>query len=170
MPPNFDTLWPSVLAESPHCHSFVVHGIDHWKRVERNACILASRTGADLSVVRLFALFHDCQRENEGFDADHGKRAAQYALTKRGQWFDLSDEQFDLLHYACTWHTHGRHHVDPTIGTCWDADRLDLGRVGITPDPAFMSTAFGAEIATHGNLDPWLHLNCLAPTDEKSAH
>ena len=23
--------------------------------------------------------------------------------------------------------------ADPTVLTCWDADRLDLGRVGITP-------------------------------------
>jgi uncharacterized protein len=28
----------------------------------------------------------------------------------------------------------------PTIGTCWDADRLDLGRVGARPDPKYMST------------------------------
>ena len=27
-----------------------------------------------------------------------------------------------------------------TIQTCWDADRLDLGRVGITPDPSWLCT------------------------------
>ena len=32
---------------------------------------------------------------------------------------------------------------DPTIGTCWDADRLDIGRVGIIPHERFMSTAAG---------------------------
>lgn len=29
---------------------------------------------------------------------------------------------------------------DPTIATCWDADRLDLLRVGIRPDPARLVT------------------------------
>jgi uncharacterized protein len=28
-----------------------------------------------------------------------------------------------------------------TIQACWDADRLDLGRVGTTPDPARLWTA-----------------------------
>ena len=31
-------------------------------------------------------------------------------------------------------------HADPTIGTCWDADRLDLWRVGITPHARFLRT------------------------------
>jgi hypothetical protein len=29
--------------------------------------------------------------------------------------------------------------TDPTVQTCWDADRLDLGRVGIKPHPDFLS-------------------------------
>jgi uncharacterized protein len=28
-----------------------------------------------------------------------------------------------------------------TVQTCWDADRLDLGRVGTTPDPRYLCTA-----------------------------
>jgi hypothetical protein len=38
-------------------------------------------------------------------------------------------------------------HPDVTIQTCWDADRLDLGRVGIRPDPARMGTEAGKRIA-----------------------
>jgi uncharacterized protein len=52
-----------------------------------------------------------------------------------------------LLDFACTWHTDLAHHPDPSIGTCWDSDRLDLGRVGIIPDPAYMSTNMGRELA-----------------------
>jgi hypothetical protein len=62
------------------------------------------------------------------------------------------------LETACVWHTEEKHHTDPTIGTCWDADRLDLGRVGMIPNARFMSTAFGKEIADHGVIHPWLHL------------
>ena len=29
--------------------------------------------------------------------------------------------------------------TNPTIQSCWDADRLDLGRVGIIPSPKFLS-------------------------------
>ena len=37
---------------------------------------------------------------------------------------------------------------NPTIDACFDADRLDLGRVGITPDPNKMATAKGKELAS----------------------
>jgi uncharacterized protein len=30
---------------------------------------------------------------------------------------------------------------DVTIQTCWDADRLDLGRVGTKPNPTYLGTA-----------------------------
>jgi hypothetical protein len=32
---------------------------------------------------------------------------------------------------------------DPTIGTCWNAYRLDIGRAGITPEASYMSNAAG---------------------------
>jgi hypothetical protein len=36
---------------------------------------------------------------------------------------------------------------NPTLAVCLDADRLDLGRVGITPDPLRLSTATAREMA-----------------------
>jgi uncharacterized protein len=36
-------------------------------------------------------------------------------------------------------HSDGEVSTDKTIQTCWDADRLDLGRVGIFPSPKFLS-------------------------------
>src|SRR5262249_46864982 len=98
---EFDELWRAVVAEPNHRDRYSVHGPDHWRRVERNACVLAARTGAVVPVVRLFALFHDCRRENEGHDPDHGRRGAEFASKVRGTWFDLPDELFKLLHYAC---------------------------------------------------------------------
>jgi uncharacterized protein len=41
----------------------------------------------------------------------------------------------------------GRTEADNTIQTCWDADRLDLGRVGIVPDPSRLCTAAAKEPA-----------------------
>ena len=100
-----------------------------------------------VEVVRLFAVFHDSRRENDLLDENHGERAADYVGSLRGILFDLSDEHLDLLQYACAWHAHGRTTKDPTIGTCWDADRLDLGRCDIQPEASLMSTAYGRLLA-----------------------
>jgi uncharacterized protein len=88
----------------------------------------------------LFAVLHDSRRINEGSDPDHGPRAAEFARTLRGRLFDLPDHEFRLLHRACAGHTHERTHPDVTIRTCWDADRLDIGRIGITPHPSRLCT------------------------------
>jgi uncharacterized protein len=116
------------------------HGVAHWARVLENGHRLAEESGAVLEVVQLFAVLHDCRRRNEGDDPNHGPRAAKLARSLRGEVFELSDREFRMLHRACAGHTHERTHPDETIQTCWDADRLDLGRVGITPDPYFLST------------------------------
>ena len=121
----------------PRCGT---HGIAHWARVFENGVRLASETHARIEVVQLFAVLHDSRRINEFEDDDHGPRAAEFARTLCGRLFDLSDDDFALLHRACAGHTCERTHPDVTIRTCWDADRLDLGRVGITPDPYYLGT------------------------------
>ncbi len=37
------------------------------------------------------------------------------------------------------YHSVGEVLTNPTIQSCWDADRLDLGRVGMIPSPKFLS-------------------------------
>lgn len=130
--------------------SHSIHGPSHWRRVESNGLWLADRSGGDLFIVRLFAWFHDSRRMNDHYDPDHGKRGADFALTQRGSLFDMEDSAFDALAFACIWHTDRDHTDDTTIGCCWDADRLDLGRAGIIPSPALMSTAAGIEAARDG--------------------
>ena len=116
------------------------HGVSHWARVLENGFRLASETGGNVAVVQLFAIFHDSRRVNEGIDDGHGQRGADLALQLRGNLFDLTDDKFDLLHAACAGHTDGKTTADITIQTCWDADRLDLGRVGICPEPRWLCT------------------------------
>lgn len=116
------------------------HGVAHWARVLENGLRLAEETGADRAVVQLFAVLHDSRRVSEAGDDDHGPRAAEFAASLRGTLFELPDPDFRLLHRACAGHTHERTHPNVTIQTCWDADRLDLGRVGITPDPEWLCT------------------------------
>ena len=124
-----------------------IHGKRHWARVLRTGLRIAKASGGDPEVVRLFALFHDSRRENEKRDPGHGLRGAEFARSLRGALVHLGDAQFELLHYACAHHTNGTTSTDSTIGACWDADRLDLGRANIRPDPKFMSTEAGRKLA-----------------------
>ena len=66
----------------------------------------------------------------------------------RGRLFRLDDDAaMRLLVVACEGHEKGRVSDDPTVGACWDADRLDLTRIGARPVERYMSTAKGKELA-----------------------
>lgn len=139
---DFNRLW-NTLEEHFALGEWSQHGPGHWRRVERNGLELAEVTGADPVVVRLFALFHDSCRENEGHDPEHGERGAELALSVHGDLFEVHDHQLEFLIEACQGHHHGGTNDGITVGTCWDADRLDLPRVGISPEEAYMSTDEG---------------------------
>jgi uncharacterized protein len=114
-------------------HPAGAHGVSHWARVTTNGRRLVQSTGASLAVVELFAVFHDACRVNDQIDTDHGLRGAELAKSFRGSHFDLSDSDFEDLYSACVFHTAGSTKGNKTVQTCWDADRLDLPRVGIYP-------------------------------------
>jgi uncharacterized protein len=128
-----------------------IHGLNHLARVWENGIHLAEATGANKKVVQLFAMFHDSRRLNESWDPEHGPRGALLAESWRGKYYDLSDEEFDLLFSACSLHTKAKTHVDKTIQTCFDADRLDLGRIGKIPDPKLLCT----EAAKDNKIIEW---------------
>ena len=92
-------------------------------------------------------------------------RAAELARELRGDVFELSDREFQLLHRACAGHTHERYHPDVTVQTCWDADRLDLGRVGITPSPAYLNT----EVAKRPETINWADRRQSAASSPRSS-
>ncbi len=117
-----------------------VHGVSHWARVRLNGLLLAKESGAIPRVIEYFAFLHDSCREGEGFDPEHGLRAVDFARSIRSRCIDLNDQEFELLLESMAEHTHGRGHEDVTVATCWDADRLDLARVGIVPDPRRLLT------------------------------
>jgi uncharacterized protein len=113
-----------------------IHGVPHWARVLENGRRLLKVTGA--RGVRI----------NEGVDDGHGRRGAELARDLRGVAYELDDEAFGLLIKACDLHTEGYLDADISVQTCWDADRLDLGRVGITPRVE--------KLCTEGAKDPGL--------------
>jgi uncharacterized protein len=127
------------------------HGLPHWERVRENGLRLAASTGARVDVVELFAYFHDSRRANEGRDPEHGARGAALARSLAGQAFEIDAAGLTLLEAACRDHTVGKAAPDPTIATCWDADRLDLGRVGTRPRAEYLCT----EAARDPKLIAW---------------
>ena len=56
------------------------------------------------------------------------------------KYLHLPDEDARLLEVAVQRHTFGMTKAHPTVMTCWDSDRLDLGRVGIRPHPSRLCT------------------------------
>lgn len=144
-----------------------LHGWMHWLSVYRNAVVIAEVAklhtfGAldeemspdlDLTAVAiLFALFHDCRRHDEGPDETHGAfgAAALLSLVTRGV-LPLLTEEVEAAAFACMAHTIVQNpsgdpawkampdDVQRAAGMCLDADRLDLIRLGITPNPYFLT-------------------------------
>ena len=142
-----------------------IHGASHWSRVRLNGLKIAKKNCARTDVIELFAFLHDSRRLNDYADPFHGKRASQYARELRGKFFEIDDNGFELLQTACEFHSDSIPESDITIHTCWDADRLDLGRVGIKPlserlfteiakEPLFLESAYARSIRTYSFAQP----------------
>ena len=134
-----------------------LHGPDHWLRVGVIGLRLADLTGANKKIVRYFAQLHDIGRTTDDSDLYHGLESARFCKQHRGS-IDLSDAEFKKLIFAIAKHPMGKTCDDVDIGVCWDADRCDLGRVGISPDLAYFST----KQAKEKSFSDWafeLHLN-----------
>lgn len=129
------------------------HGQGHWLRVYRNALKIASYCDIQSSVFEYFALLHDSMRLDEFEDHGHGQRALMYGryLINEGL-IRLDAEDQNRLLYACANHTKpdssDRLYNDIVVQICWDADRLDIGRVGIIPDPKYFFTQYGQQLAS----------------------
>ena len=124
-----------------------IHGAPHWSRVRHNGLMLAELTGANYRVVEYFAFIHDLGRLNDNHDPEHGYRAALIAEKIAGDVIEVSQVELALLMEACQGHSDGHQVADVTVMTCWDADRLDLGRVGIRPDPGRLCTTQAQDAA-----------------------
>ena len=126
---------------------YSVHGVSHWDRVARNAEVLITSDVDDL-VVKAFAYIHDVERVNDSDDLQHGPRAAMLVDEIRSSELSfLNDQEIEQLKEACRLHTLRHRTEDATVNACFDADRLDLGRVGITPNPDKMATVQGRILA-----------------------
>ncbi|WP_217922221.1 HD domain-containing protein [Miltoncostaea oceani] len=132
----------AVLAHGGKARESHIHGEDHWRKVAIvGRHLVASESEADEELVVLFALIHDMRRENDDHDPQHGPRAALLARALNDDLLGLEPDRLELLTEVIDGHTRMGPSTDSTIGVCLDADRLNLWRVGITPNPRFLSTA-----------------------------
>ena len=125
------------------------HGIAHWARVWRNARELCSAEGVDPLVPCLFSFLHDSCRYEEGNDIEHGPRAAEFiAGLYEKRELDIKASDLVLLCKAVEFHSCGYTDAEPIVQVCWDADRLDLGRVGVHPNPNYLCTQHAKKTST----------------------
>jgi uncharacterized protein len=124
-------------------HANGIHGVPHWSRVWFHGRALAARLGVNPQVLAWFAFLHDSQRHNDGYDPHHGARAADFAvrLRREGVISELAVHEFEHLCESMRLHSDGHTTSELAIMACWDADRLDLARVGIRPHPDRLCTA-----------------------------
>ncbi|MDX2470608.1 MAG: hypothetical protein QNL04_08530 [SAR324 cluster bacterium] len=120
-------------------HKDGTHGLNHWLRVMYFGVKIAQQRSINMNFVILFALIHDSQRQEGWEDEEHGLRAAE-SLTNFPWLQDyITHEELEKLFFAIMFHNKGITSKDQLIQTCWDADRLDLPRVGISLDPEYFS-------------------------------
>ncbi|KWT69521.1 MULTISPECIES: hypothetical protein [unclassified Variovorax] len=119
------------------------HGPDHSARVSQHALAVSRSLGIDPLVPYIFGLVHDSQRLDDGADPEHGPRAAAFVRERRADLFGfLPDDALEALAMACDLHSEGQTQGDAWVRACFDADRLDLGRVDIVPDPDYLCTEY----------------------------
>lgn len=130
-----------------------IHGVPHWSRVWLHGRRLARALDVDPAVLAWFAFLHDSQRQDDGYDPGHGVRAADFAvrLRKDGLVRELDASHFEYLCEAMRQHSDGHIAGAPVMLACWDADRLDLQRAGITPQAERLCSTYARHPAVIRN-------------------
>jgi uncharacterized protein len=120
-----------------------IHGVAHWSRVWFHGRRIARSLDVNPAILAWFAFLHDSQRHNDHRDPFHGHRAADFAVSLRRERMlvELNPTEFEHLCEAMRLHSDGHTEGEAAIRACWDADRLDLARVGIEPEPTRLCTS-----------------------------
>ena len=88
---NYDALWDHAKSIF-QCDLNSIHGPNHWESVEKNGLEIGELVGADIAVVKLFAIYHDSCRLNDYDDAQHGPRASDMLLQEHNNLFSIEED------------------------------------------------------------------------------
>jgi len=127
-----------------------IHGKHHWWSVRIIGLQIAKINGADINFIKTFALLHDCCRENDERDKKHAERAAEFAKSLWNKVVFLDGFEFYLLAEALSGHNKKNNRSRTScleVHTCWDADRLNLPRLGVKIKPEYLCTDAARQIA-----------------------
>lgn len=153
--PAPDGHWQALLAEArngSHLSRSSLHGEIHWRAVAATGLRLrAFHPPVSARLLLAFGMLHDCRREDEGWDPQHGFRAAEVVLTSRALPKLIEPDEIRILAKACLLHEKGKTEPDDLrIGLCWDSDRYNLLRLDIRPIQELLSA--GLSEADHERM------------------
>lgn len=92
-----------------------VHGQNHIERVIFFSLVLSWKyelNKADTDILRYAASLHDTRRENDGYDTEHGHRAAIESVKYA---YDLSDEDREILKGVMAAHSRNDEHMEESL-------------------------------------------------------
>jgi len=141
----------NIIKQDFKLNLYGYHGIYHWQRVFLNTQKLAKYYNVQSEVFELFSILHDSKRENEHLDINHGKRASEFVKKLiEEKYIKLNTRDEEQLIYACANHTKpdvtNPFYNDIIVQICFDADKMDIGRVGIVPDEKYFLTQYAKEL------------------------
>ena len=127
------------------CDGLGLHGIPHLRRVASTAGRLAAAVGEDVEAAVIAGFLHDCARVHDGGGTRHAHDSADLAKEILATFYPHVDS--DRLCDGIAHHADGTVTDDPLIGSLWDADRLDLIRLGRETRPHLLSTGLARRVA-----------------------
>jgi uncharacterized protein len=128
-----------------------IHGIQHWISVRNYGLKIANTNRANKEIIQLFAWFHDIGRVANKGDYQHGSRSVEIMDSIYKKLFYIGADEYEVLRFAIKYHTDTIHYSNITVGTCWDADRLDLCRIGRIIDPSLLNSEEAKRLAVQIN-------------------
>ena len=127
------------------CKGLGLHGMSHLRRVASTAGRIASLISEDVEAAVVTGFLHDCARTDDGGGTSHAHDSACVAKNILPTCYPHLD--VDRLCAGIAGHADGVVTDDLLIGSVWDADRLDLVRLGIEVDLGLLSTSVARRVA-----------------------
>ena len=127
------------------CEGLALHGISHLRRVSILSGRLASAVGEDVEAAVVMGFLHDCARTDDKAGDGHAHDSSVLARCLLGRFYPHLDA--DRICHAIARHADGEVTDDGLAACLWDADRLELKRIGREIDLDLLSTEVARRLA-----------------------
>jgi HD superfamily phosphodiesterase len=127
------------------CGGLGLHGFDHLGRVAILAGRLARAVGEDVESAVVMGFLHDSARKDDGGGCLHAIESAVLARKLLLEFYPQMDR--GRICDSIKRHADGETTSDLMVACLWDADRLELKRLGRVVDPDLLSTEIAKRLA-----------------------